>query len=113
MFAIQYRGTGVVGRFFGPVMLLWFVAIGALGVINICRRPEVVGAVSPTYAFALLAEDPLRAFLTLGTVVLTITGAEALYADMGHFGHFPIVRPGWRSCCRACCCAMPVRPRWC
>ena len=90
LFAIQFRGTGVVGRFFGPVMLLWFVTIGVLGAVNILGRPEVAGAVSPTYAFALLAEDPLRAFLTLGTVVLTITGAEALYADMGHFGHFPI-----------------------
>jgi len=92
LFAIQFRGTGVVGRFFGPVMLVWFVAIGGLGVLNIIARPEVVGAVSPRYAFALLSEDPFRAFLTLGTVVLTITGAEALYADMGHFGRIPISR---------------------
>ena len=92
LFAIQYRGTGVVGRFFGPVMLVWFVTIGGLGVLNILTRPEVVAAVSPQYAFALIAEDPLRAFLTLGTVVLTITGAEALYADMGHFGRIPISR---------------------
>jgi KUP system potassium uptake protein len=90
LFAVQYRGTGVVGRFFGPVMLVWFVTIGGLGVLNILIRPEVIAAVSPQYAFALLAEDPLRAFLTLGTVVLTITGAEALYADMGHFGRIPI-----------------------
>ncbi len=90
LFAIQSRGTGVVGRFFGPVMLLWFIVIGGLGLLNILSRPEVIEAVSPRYAFALLAEDPLRAFLTLGTVVLTITGAEALYADMGHFGRIPI-----------------------
>ena len=90
LFAIQYRGTGVVGRFFGPVMVVWFIAIGGLGVVNILSRPEVIAAASPQYAFALLAEDPLRAFLTLGTVVLTITGAEALYADMGHFGRIPI-----------------------
>ena len=90
LFAIQYRGTGVVGRFFGPVMIVWFVTIGGLGLLNILSRPEVIAAVSPQYAFALLAEDPFRAFLTLGTVVLTITGAEALYADMGHFGRIPI-----------------------
>ncbi len=90
LFAIQYRGTGVVGRFFGPVMMVWFVTIGILGVANILVRPEVVVAVSPRYAFAMLAQDPLHAFLTLGTVVLTITGAEALYADMGHFGRIPI-----------------------
>jgi KUP system potassium uptake protein len=92
LFAIQYRGTGVVGRFFGPVMMLWFVTIGVLGVVNIIGRPEVLTAVSPHYAFVLLAEDPFRAFLTFGTVVLTITGAEALYADMGHFGRMPIGR---------------------
>jgi KUP system potassium uptake protein len=90
LFAIQYRGTGLVGRYFGPVMVVWFVTIGVLGVSNILARPEVLLAVSPQYAFALLAEDPLRAFLALGTVVLTITGAEALYADMGHFGRKPI-----------------------
>jgi KUP system potassium uptake protein len=90
LFAIQYRGTGVVGRYFGPVMLLWFVTIAVLGLVNIAARPEVIAAVSPQYAIALLAEDPLHAFLTLGTVVLTITGAEALYADMGHFGRIPI-----------------------
>jgi KUP system potassium uptake protein len=92
LFAIQYRGTGAVARFFGPVMMVWFVVIAVLGVANIWTRPEVLGAVSPQFAFALLAEDPLRAFLTLGTVVLTITGAEALYADMGHFGRIPIAR---------------------
>jgi KUP system potassium uptake protein len=90
LFAIQYRGTGVVGRYFGPVMAVWFICIGVLGVLNVLNRPEVVFAVSPQYAFALLAKDPLQAFLTLGTVVLTITGAEALYADMGHFGRIPI-----------------------
>jgi KUP system potassium uptake protein len=92
LFAIQYRGSGLVGGFFGPVMMVWFVAIAVLGLRNILAYPEVLGAVSPHFAFALLAEDPLRAFLTLGTVVLTITGAEALYADMGHFGRRPIAR---------------------
>jgi len=94
LFAIQHRGTGLVGRFFGPVMLIWFIAIGMLGAINIAARPGVLQGVSPTFALSLIAADPLRAFLTLGTVVLTITGAEALYADMGHFGRRPIAR-GW------------------
>jgi KUP system potassium uptake protein len=92
LFAIQHRGAGGIGRFFGPVMLVWFIAIAVLGAVNIAGRPDVVAAVSPTYALAMVAKDPLRAFLTLGTVVLTITGAEALYADMGHFGRRPISR---------------------
>ncbi len=90
LFAIQSRGTAVMGRFFGPVMLVWFAVIGVLGAINIVAHPAVLGAVDPRHAFVMLAKDPLRAFLTLGTVVLTITGAEALYADMGHFGRRPI-----------------------
>jgi KUP system potassium uptake protein len=92
LFGVQHRGAGVMGRFFGPVMLAWFVAIGGLGVVNVMSRLDVLLAASPTYALALLAEDPMRAFLTLGTVVLTITGAEALYADMGQFGRVPITR---------------------
>src|SRR5471032_1594003 len=92
LFAIQHRGTDLVGRFFGPVMLVFFIAIAILGIVNVADRPAVLAAASPTYAFAMIAEDPLRAFLTLGTVVLTITGAEALYADMGHFGRRPISR---------------------
>jgi KUP system potassium uptake protein len=96
LFAIQHRGTGLVGRFFGPVMLVWFVAIGVLGAANVATRLGVLEAVSPSFAFDLIAADPLRAFLTLGTVVLTITGAEALYADMGHFGRRPIAA-AWMS----------------
>ena len=92
LFAIQHRGAGGIGRFFGPVMLVWFITIAVLGAVNIAGRPDVVAAASPTYALAMIAKDPLRAFLTLGTVVLTITGAEALYADMGHFGRRPISR---------------------
>ncbi len=92
LFAIQHRGTGTMGRFFGPVMLVWFATIAVLGATNIAGRPDVLEAVSPTLAFTLITADPLRAFLTLGTVVLTITGAEALYADMGHFGRRPISR---------------------
>jgi KUP system potassium uptake protein len=101
LFAIQHRGTAVMGRFFGPVMLVWFIAIGGLGAMNVVGRPSVLLAASPTYAFALIAEDPLRAFLTLGTVVLTITGAEALYADMGHFGRRPISR-AWMAVVLPC-----------
>ena len=96
LFAIQHRGTGLVGRFFGPVMLVWFVAIGVLGAVNVASLPRVLAGASPTFALSLIAADPLRAFLTLGTVVLTITGAEALYADMGHFGRRPIAR-GWMT----------------
>jgi KUP system potassium uptake protein len=73
-------------------MLVWFAAIAVLGVVNIVGRPDVLLAANPAYAFDFVAKDPLRAFLTLGTVVLTITGAEALYADMGHFGRRPISR---------------------
>jgi KUP system potassium uptake protein len=83
LFAIQHRGTGLVGRFFGPVMLVWFIIIGVLGAVNVASRPSVLEGVSPSFALGLIASDPLRAFVTLGTVVLTITGAEALYADMG------------------------------
>jgi KUP system potassium uptake protein len=92
LFAIQHRGTDLVGRAFGPVMLAFFAVIAVLGIVNVADRPFVLAAASPTYAIAMIAEDPLRAFLTLGTVVLTITGAEALYADMGHFGRRPISR---------------------
>jgi KUP system potassium uptake protein len=92
LFAIQHRGTAVVGRYFGPVMLAWFIVIAVLGIVNVAGRPSVLLAANPAYAFTMVVRDPLRAFLTLGTVVLTITGAEALYADMGHFGRRPISR---------------------
>jgi KUP system potassium uptake protein len=90
LFAIQFRGTDLIGRCFGPIMIVWFVVIGVLGVANIASKPWIVEAASPYFAFSLIGEDPIRAFFTLGTVVLTITGAEALYADMGHFGRIPI-----------------------
>lgn len=94
LFLIQRYGTSVVGRAFGPVMLLWFVTIGLLGVPHIIDHPEIVTALSPTYAFAFLVDRPMIAFIAMGAVVLTITGAEALYADMGHFGARPI-RLAW------------------
>jgi len=86
LFAMQRWGTAVVGRLFGPVMTLWFLTLAALGVPWIARNPEIIGAISPTHALAFAVERPGVAFVALGAVVLTITGAEALYADMGHFG---------------------------
>ena len=90
LFALQWRGTGSVGRIFGPIMVLWFVAIGALGLIEIVQHPHVLLSVSPTYAIALCIQYKSLAFIVLGAVVLCVTGAEALYADMGHFGSRPI-----------------------
>ena len=90
LFAVQVRGTGSVGRVFGPVMAVWFLVIGVLGILEIARFPYVLLAVSPTYAVALCIQYKALAFIVLGAVVLCVTGAEALYADMGHFGAAPI-----------------------
>jgi KUP system potassium uptake protein len=92
LFMLQRRGTSVVGRLFGPVMLVWFVVIGALGVHGIVQHPGILGALSPTWGARFFAQDGLTGFLALGGVVLAVTGAEALYADMGHFGKSPIRR---------------------
>jgi KUP system potassium uptake protein len=94
LFLVQSHGTARVGRLFGPVMVLWFVTIAGLGVQAIAARPEVLEAVDPRHAASFAAADPLRTFLLLGSVVLAITGGEALYADMGHFGKRPI-RLAW------------------
>ncbi|HEX7693541.1 MAG TPA: potassium transporter Kup [Sphingomonas sp.] len=90
LFAIQQGGTNKVGLFFGPVMLFYFLSIGLLGAFSIARTPGVLWAFSPHYAVEFFLLDPVRAFLALGSVVLAVTGAEALYADMGHFGRKPI-----------------------
>lgn len=91
LFWSQRRGTGRIGLFFGPVMLIWFVTIGTLGLWNVAQHPGVLAALNPLYAFEFLAHhDGLLAFFALGAVVLCLTGAEALYADMGHFGRLPI-----------------------
>jgi KUP system potassium uptake protein len=92
LFLIQSHGTGSVGRIFGPVMAVWFVTLAVLGAIQIVQHPFVLLAISPSYAVALIWHHEWLAFLTLGSVVLAVTGAEALYADMGHFGAPPIRR---------------------
>ncbi|MET0309371.1 MAG: potassium transporter Kup [Sphingomonas sp.] len=86
LFAIQARGTASVGKLFGPVMLVYFAVLAVLGVVGIMRAPEILWALNPWYALDFFLIDPKLAFLALGSVVLAVTGAEALYADMGHFG---------------------------
>ncbi|MER5929898.1 potassium transporter Kup [Streptomyces sp. NPDC002054] len=94
LFVVQRRGTAVVGRVFGPVMIVWFLAIGAVGAVGIADHPEILRALSPTYALGFLFGHFGTAFFALAAVVLAVTGAEALYADMGHFGRRSITR-GW------------------
>ena len=90
LFAVQRYGTAAVGRFFGPIMGLWFLTLAALGVPWILQNPEILGALLPTHALTFAIRTPWVAFIALGAVVLCITGTEALYADMGHFGRRPI-----------------------
>jgi len=92
LFAVQRGGTGAVGGLFGPVMIGWFVAIGACGVNGIVDHPQILAALSPVYAVKFLVGDFGTAFFSLAGVVLAVTGAEALYADMGHFGRKAITR---------------------
>jgi KUP system potassium uptake protein len=94
LFAIQSGGTARVGALFGPVMLFYFAVIAVLGVLSIVQTPGILWALSPTYAVRFFMSDSLSAFLALGSVVLAVTGAEALYSDMGHFGRNPI-RVSW------------------
>ena len=94
LFAVQIRGTASIGRAFGPVMTAWFLALAAMGLFQIARNPGVLMAVSPLYAAEVCLHHGWLAFVTLGSVVLAVTGAEALYADMGHFGAQPI-RLAW------------------
>jgi KUP system potassium uptake protein len=91
LFAIQSRGTAAMGKLFGPVMLVYFAVLAVLGINGITHAPEVLFALNPAYAFNFFALDPMLAFLALGSVVLAVTGAEALYADMGHFGRRAIM----------------------
>ena len=92
LFALQRFGTGAVGRLFGPVMVVWFLVIGAIGLKEIVANPGILRAVSPTYAGQFIADEPMMAFFALGSVFLALTGAEAIYADMGHFGRTAITR---------------------
>jgi KUP system potassium uptake protein len=94
LFAIQRRGTGSVGRMFGPIMLVWFTTISALGIRGISMHPQVLRALSPSYAFDFLFHSGSTGFFSLASVVLAITGVEALYADMGHFGR-PAITRAW------------------
>ncbi|MFY8048175.1 MAG: potassium transporter Kup [Erythrobacter sp.] len=86
LFLIQYRGTAKVGALFGPVVLIYFAALAGLGIINIAARPEILGILNPVHALRFFLYDPHLAFLAMGSVFLAVTGAETLYADMGHFG---------------------------
>ncbi|CAN4272632.1 Kup K+ transporter [Methylophilaceae bacterium] len=94
LFWAQSKGTALVGAFFGPIMLLWFTVLGVLGIQGIMQNPSILQALNPIYAFNFFSVSPWIAFVALGAVVLAVTGAEALYADMGHFGPFPI-RLAW------------------
>ncbi|MEO5765438.1 MAG: potassium transporter Kup [Casimicrobiaceae bacterium] len=92
LFAIQKRGTATLGASFGPVMCVWFVTLAALGGMEIAARPSVLAALNPVYAYIFVAAHPEISFIAFGAVVLAVTGTEALYADMGHFGATPIRR---------------------
>jgi len=94
LFIIQVKGTGHVGKLFGPIMVVWFLSLAAMGAINILENTDVLKALNPYYAAHILMELGVRGFLIMGSVVLVMTGAEALYADMGHFGLKPI-RYAW------------------
>ena len=94
LFAVQKRGTAGIGKFFGPITVIWFAAIAVLGIYHIATQPEILWAVSPHFAVMFMWENPGTTFIILGAVVLCVTGGEALYADMGHFGKKPI-RMAW------------------
>ncbi|UTY57093.1 potassium transporter Kup [Massilia sp. erpn] len=94
LYAVQSHGTAGIGRWFAPVMVVWFIALSVMGVINIVKSPAILAALNPWHALAFMYENRLIAFVALGAVVLSLTGAEALYADMGHFGKKPI-RTAW------------------
>jgi KUP system potassium uptake protein len=86
LFLLQSRGTEKIGKVFGPVMVVWFIILAVLGAIAVAREPQIIAAANPMYAVSLFAREPWTAFVALGSVVLAVTGCEALYADMGHFG---------------------------
>jgi KUP system potassium uptake protein len=94
LFIVQQKGTASIGRVFGPVMMVWFATVGVLGARQIAQHPGVLRALSPSYGVSFFADNGFTGFLVLGAVILVVVGGEALYADMGHFGHKPIVL-GW------------------
>jgi KUP system potassium uptake protein len=94
LFAVQHRGTATIGRVFGPVMIVWFTTLAVLGAVQVVQRPSVFRAVNPARALSFFADNGFTGFLVLGAVILVVVGGEALYADMGHFGRFPIL-VGW------------------
>jgi KUP system potassium uptake protein len=94
LFLVQRHGTAAVGRFFGPIMVLWFVVLAVLGIMQIIKNPAILGAFNPWWSWQFFINHTFAAWFTLGAVVLCVTGGEALYADMGHFGRKPI-RVGW------------------
>ena len=96
LFLVQKRGTAGIGKFFGPITLAWFVVISVLGVSQIVTHPEILRALNPYYALKFMWDNPGTTFIILGAIVLCVTGAEALYADLGHFGKRPI-RIAWFS----------------
>jgi KUP system potassium uptake protein len=96
LYFVQHKGTGSIGQWFGPIMSLWFLALAAMGIVNIAKAPAVLAAIDPYHALDFLVRNKGTAFIALGAVVLAFTGAEALYADMGHFGKRPI-RVAWFS----------------
>lgn len=101
LFAVQKRGTGGIGRYFGPITLVWFLTVAVLGISHIVHHPEILGALSPHHALRFMWQQPGTTFIILGAVVLAVTGAEALYADLGHFGKKPI-RLAWFSVVMPC-----------
>ncbi len=96
LFSVQRLGTGGIGKFFGPITVVWFLVLALLGLTHIVRHPEVLWALGPQHALMFMWREPMVAFMSLGAVVLCVTGAEALYADLGHFGKRPI-RLAWFS----------------
>jgi len=94
LFAFQYKGSNLLGKIFGPVILVWFITLGLFGFIKVVERPEVIEALLPTYALDYVVHHGFHTFIILSSVILAVTGAEALYADLGHFGKRPI-RIGW------------------
>ena len=96
LYMLQQKGTAGIGKWFGPIMIIWFIALGGIGISNIAENPKILGALNPFYAIQFLMHNGWLAFMALGAIVLAFTGAEPMYADMGHFGKRPI-RMAWFS----------------